>query len=127
MVTDARAGSNALPAGLRDAEPGRAGGRARRNRVTGPRKSVRRTYSPLFYLPAGVVYLVIFVVPTALSFYFALTRWTLFDAKFIGLDNFRQFFSEQSLRSSLRNTLVYAVVTSGLKVVLALGPWGGCW
>jgi raffinose/stachyose/melibiose transport system permease protein len=123
MVTDARAGSNALPAGLRDAEPGRAGRRARRraSRVTGPRKSVRRTYSPLFYLPAGVVYLVIFVVPTALSFYFALTRWTLFDAKFIGLDNFRQFFSEQSLRSSLRNTLVYAVVTSGLKVVLALG------
>jgi raffinose/stachyose/melibiose transport system permease protein len=117
-VTDART----LPAGLRDTEPGRAGRRRRAAaRVPGMRRNLRRTYSPLFYLPAGVIYVVIFVVPTALSFYFALTRWTLFEAKFIGLDNFRQFFSEQSLRSSLRNTLVYAVLTSGLKVVLGLG------
>ncbi len=44
-----------------------------------------------------------------MSFYFALTRWTLFDATFIGLDNFKQFFSEQALRSGLWHTLVYAV------------------
>jgi raffinose/stachyose/melibiose transport system permease protein len=115
MVTDAEA----LPVGLRETEPGRR--RRGRARPAAPRRSVRRTYSPLFYVPAGVIYGVIFVVPTAISFYFALTRWTLFDARFIGLDNFRQFFSEPSLRSSLRNTLIYAVVTSGLKVVLGLG------
>jgi raffinose/stachyose/melibiose transport system permease protein len=115
MVTDAEA----LPVGLRETEPGRR--RRGRARPAAPRRSVRRTYSPLFYVPAGVIYVVIFVVPTAISFYFALTRWTLFDARFIGLDNFRQFFSEPSLRSSLRNTLIYAVVTSGLKVVLGLG------
>jgi raffinose/stachyose/melibiose transport system permease protein len=55
-----------------------------------------------------------------MSFWFALTRWTLFDATFIGLDNFREFFSEQALRSGLWHTLVYAVITSGLKVVLGL-------
>ena len=59
-----------------------------------------------------------------MSFYFALTRWTLFDATFIGLDNFRQFFSEQALRSGLWHTVVYAVVTSGLKVVLGHAPRG---
>jgi raffinose/stachyose/melibiose transport system permease protein len=120
MVTDAAPGS-ALPVGLRGTvEPGRARRPARASRSAGVRRTVRRTYSPLFYLPAGLVYGLIFILPTVMSFYFALTRWTLFEAQFTGLDNFRQFFAEQALRSSLRNTVVYAVVTSGLKVVLGL-------
>jgi raffinose/stachyose/melibiose transport system permease protein len=77
-------------------------------------------YTPWFYVPAGVVYIVIFVVPTLMSFYFAFTRWTLFSATFNGLDNVREFFSDPGLRSGLWHTLVYAVVTSGLKVVLGL-------
>ena len=83
-------------------------------------RALRHTYSSLFYLPAGIIYTVIFVVPTVMSFYFAFTRWTLFDATFTGLDNFRQFFSEQALRDGLWHTVVYAVVTSGLKVVLGM-------
>ncbi|MFL5727623.1 MAG: carbohydrate ABC transporter permease [Chloroflexota bacterium] len=77
-------------------------------------------YPHWFYLPAGIVFGLIFVLPTALSFYYSLTRWTLFSADFIGLDNFFQFFREPSLTSGARNTIVYAVVTSGLKVVLGL-------
>src|SRR3954465_9992605 len=119
MVTEARPSTTGT-AGLRgDAEPGRSG-RQRQLRHTGGRSMVARTYSPWFYAPAGVIYFVIFIVPTVMSFWFALTRWTLFDAKFIGLDNFRQFFSEQALRSGLWHTIVYAVITSGLKVVLGL-------
>ena len=118
MVTEPRA--DLAQAGSRgDAGPGRVAPK-REGRSSGVRATAKRAYSYWFYAPAGVVYLVIFIVPTVMSFYFAFTRWTLFDAKFTGLDNFRQFFSEQSLRSSLRNTLVYAVVTSGLKVVLGM-------
>ena len=84
------------------------------------RSALERTYTPLFYVPAGVIYAVIFLVPTAMSFYFAMTRWTLFSTTFIGLDNFKQFFSEQALRSGLWHTVVYAIITSGLKVVLGL-------
>ncbi|MFC5946317.1 carbohydrate ABC transporter permease, partial [Micromonospora harpali] len=62
----------------------------------------------------------IFLVPTAMAFYFALTRWTLFDSEFVGLANFRDFLAEQNLRVGFRNTIVYAVVTSALKVVLAV-------
>ena len=62
----------------------------------------------------------IFVIPTAMAFFYSLTRWTLFDWEFIGLDNFRQFFREPALTKGLRNTFVYAVVTSGLKVVLGM-------
>ena len=84
------------------------------------RASVLGAYPYWFYLPAAIVFGVIFVAPTVLAFYYSLTRWTLFDAEFIGLDNFTQFFREPALTSGLRNTIVYAVVTSGLKVVLGL-------
>ncbi|MEU8380471.1 sugar ABC transporter permease [Streptosporangium sp. NPDC048865] len=80
----------------------------------------RSAYPYALYLPAAVVYLVIFLVPTVMAFYFALTRWTLFDSEFVGLDNFRDFLAEQNLRAGFQNTIVYAVVTSGLKVVLGL-------
>jgi raffinose/stachyose/melibiose transport system permease protein len=77
-------------------------------------------YPHWFYLPAGIVFVVIFVVPTILSFYYSLTRWTLFDTEFIGLDNFVQFFEEPSLVIGARNTMIYAVVTSGAKVLIGL-------
>jgi len=59
-------------------------------------------------------------VPAATSFYFSLTRWTLFDHTFIGLDNFVHFFQEPALVSGLTHTLIYAVVTCGLKVVIGM-------
>ena len=84
------------------------------------RRMVERSYSRWFYLPAAIVFGTLFVVPTILAFYFSLTRWTLFDAEFIGLDNFFQFAREPALTNGMRNTLVYAVLTSGLKVVIGL-------
>ena len=71
-------------------------------------------------LPAGVIYTLLFLVPAITSFYFSLTRWTLFTQKFIGLDNFRQFFQEPALVSGLTHTLIYAVITCGLKVVIGM-------
>jgi len=63
---------------------------------------------------------VFFVAPTALAFYFSLTRWTLFNATFIGFDNYIAFLGDPMLMLGLRNTLIYAVITSGLKVVISL-------
>jgi raffinose/stachyose/melibiose transport system permease protein len=86
-------------------------------------RSRRRRRSPYpywFYLPAFAVFFVFFLLPTFSSFYYSLTRWTLFDSQFIGLDNFRQFFEEPALTKGLTNTLIYAVTTSGLKVVLGM-------
>lgn len=80
----------------------------------------RSAYPHWFYAPAAAVYAVFFLLPTFASFYFSLTRWTLFDSSFVGLENFVTFFREPALVQGLTNTLVYAVVTSGLKVVLGL-------
>ena len=83
-------------------------------------RTVLRTYPYWFYLPATLVFGVFFVVPTALAFYFSLTRWTLFNATFIGFDNYVSFLGDPHLMAGLRNTLIYAVLTSGLKVIISL-------
>jgi raffinose/stachyose/melibiose transport system permease protein len=77
-------------------------------------------YPAWFLLPAAVIFGVMFLAPMFLSLYFSLTRWTLFESEFIGLDNFAQFFREPFLIKGLVNTLVYAVLTSTLKVVLGI-------
>lgn len=96
------------------ARPPRAVARTRRSART------RSAYPTWFYLPAAVIYGTLFLVPTFASFYFSLTRWTIFKSTFIGLDNFTEFFQEPALVKGFVNTFVYAVVTSGLKVVLGL-------
>jgi len=84
------------------------------------RVRAKSPYPTWFYLPAAVIYGVLFIVPTLIAFYFSLTRWSIFDSKFIGFGNYVTFFKEAALVTSLWHTLVYAVVTSGLKVVLGL-------
>ena len=83
-------------------------------------RSSDKIYSYGFLVPAGIVYSVLFLLPTAMSFFFSLTRWTLTDWNFIGLENYVTFFTESSLNIGFKNTLIYAVVTSGAKVVLGL-------
>jgi raffinose/stachyose/melibiose transport system permease protein len=80
----------------------------------------RGPYPYWFYLPAAIIYFIFFITPTILSFYFSFTRWDLFTSTWIGLKNYVTFFNEQALVIGLRNTLIYAVMTSGLKVVLGL-------
>jgi raffinose/stachyose/melibiose transport system permease protein len=87
---------------------------------TGTKKGARSPYPYWFYLPAAIIYVVLFLIPTVTSFYFSLTRWSIFDSRFIGFDNFVTFFREPALVSGLVHTLIYAVLTSGLKVVLGL-------
>jgi len=83
-------------------------------------RAVLRTYPYWFYLPAALVFGLFFIVPTAMAFYFSLTRWSLFDATFIGLDNYVTFLGDARLMAGLGNTIIYAVLTSGLKVVISL-------
>ncbi|WP_248926144.1 carbohydrate ABC transporter permease [Paenibacillus hamazuiensis] len=80
----------------------------------------KNKYSYALLLPAGIIYFVFYLLPTIMSVFFSLTRWTLTKWEFIGLENFQMFFSEDSLSIGFRNTLIYAVVTCGLKVILGL-------
>jgi len=84
------------------------------------RTTSRATYPYSFLIPAVLVYGGLFLLPTLISLFFSMTRWTLTNWYFIGFDNFATFFSEPSLSIGFTNTLLYAVITCGLKVVLGL-------
>ncbi|MBN1876736.1 MAG: sugar ABC transporter permease [Anaerolineae bacterium] len=83
-------------------------------------RAVLRTYPHWFCLPAALVFVIFFLIPTVLAFYFSLTRWTLFNSIFIGLDNYVTFLGDPMLKSGLINTIIYAIFTSGLKVIISL-------
>jgi raffinose/stachyose/melibiose transport system permease protein len=80
----------------------------------------RSAYPYWFILPAATIYAVFFLLPTITSLWFSLTRWDLETATYIGLDNYKQFFKEPFLVQGLVNTLIYALLTSGIKTCLGL-------
>lgn len=105
-------------------------GRDATKRVAGRKR--RSPYPYWFLIPAAVVFLTLFILPTVASFYFSLTFWDPFSWRFAGLENYQEFFSEPFLIRGTVNTLIFAVLTSGLKTVLGLllavlltsGIWG---
>jgi raffinose/stachyose/melibiose transport system permease protein len=84
------------------------------------RRKMKSFYPSWFFLPAMVLYLVFFAVPTFASFYFSLTRWSLFNIQFIGFANFVEFFQDPQLVNGFIHTFEYGFVTSAVKVVLGL-------
>ena len=76
-------------------------------------------YSNWFILPAMVIFTIFFIIPTLISFFFSLTVWNFNEWTFTGLDNFRAFFTNRNLRGTMLNTIVFAVLTCSLKVILA--------
>jgi raffinose/stachyose/melibiose transport system permease protein len=90
--------------------------------VTTERRTRKRhnPYPLWFHIPGAVLFIVLFAVPTFASFYFSLTRWTLFDSEFIGLENYKLFFTEPMMVTGFVNTFIYGVATSAAKVVLGL-------
>ncbi|TCT32657.1 carbohydrate ABC transporter permease [Martelella mediterranea] len=81
---------------------------------------MKSPYPYWFLAPAAVVFTVMFLVPTAASFWFSLTNWDLFGFQFIGVQNFIDFFREPFLITGMTNTIIFALLTSGAKTVLGL-------
>ncbi len=81
-----------------------------------------------FYFAGGalVLYLLFFVLPSLMGFYYAFTDWNSYspEVNFVGLDNFRLIFSQGSGQNYLhfiQNTVIFTVATIFLKTVIALG------
>ena len=84
------------------------------------KKKRKNIYSIWFLVPAIVVFGAMFILPTVISLFFSMTVWDLKTWRFVGLENFINFFSEYSLRIGIQNTFIYAILTCGLKVVIGM-------
>lgn len=82
----------------------------------------RRDYPIAFAFPAAAIFILMFVTPTVTSFYYSLTDWNIHarGVKFIGLDNFRELFSDRKLVAAIRNTVVFAVSVTLLRNLIGL-------
>jgi raffinose/stachyose/melibiose transport system permease protein len=80
----------------------------------------RKLYTGWLAVPGVLIYIIIFVIPTFASFYFSMTTWNLQTSTFIGLENFKTFFTMSNTKSALINTGIYAFLTCFLKVTIGL-------
>jgi len=84
---------------------------------------MQRNYPFYFVAGALLLYVVFFLIPALMGFYYAFTDWNSYstDVNFVGLDNFRVIFSShENYLSYVKNTLVFSIVTIILKTVLGL-------
>ncbi|THV23522.1 sugar ABC transporter permease [Glycomyces paridis] len=74
-------------------------------------------------MPALVVLVVFFFVPTLFNFVYAFTDWSSFKSaiNFAGIDNFTSLFTNGTLLNSLKVTLVYAVLVAVFQNAFGLG------
>ena len=74
-----------------------------------------RQYFPIFLMPTFAAFIIGFVVPFVLGLYLSLCKFTtVTDAKFVGIKNYKEIFSDSSFLHSLWYTALFtalAVVT----------------
>ncbi len=87
-----------------------------------PRRSPGQDHPAWFLVPALVILVVFFFVPTIFNFVYAFTNWSSFHSSigFVGFDNFFSLFTNGSLLADLRITLVYAILVAFFQNVFGL-------
>jgi ABC-type sugar transport system permease subunit len=76
----------------------------------------------LFLLPAGLLYLVFFIVPSIWAFYYSVFDWSGFSAEmiYVGLANYVELLTrDQMFWHSFNNTLIILFVGGGITIGLA--------
>ena len=81
-----------------------------------------------FYFASGALalYLLFYVLPAVMGFYYAFTDWNSYstEVNFVGLENFRLIFTSrgsQNYMHFVRNTIIFTIATILLKTAIALG------
>jgi len=87
----------------------------------GVRDRIAGNAHQLMLLPAALLFLVFFVYPLFRGVGLSLTDWNGFsEARFVGLANFAEFFRDARALSDVRNTLLFALGSAPLLLVLGL-------
>lgn len=86
---------------------------------------MKRSVYPLYFIvPAVLLYVTFFIIPSLAGIGYSFTDWSSYstDISFVGMENFQKIFSpSERYVVYLANTLIFAVLTIILKTVLGLG------
>ncbi|MCE1195010.1 sugar ABC transporter permease [bacterium] len=83
----------------------------------------RQSYPYWFLLPAFAIFALMFLVPTGTGIFYSFTDWNINTEKinFVGLQNYRELFTDKKLVAALWHTLVYAFSVTLLRNAIGLG------
>lgn len=85
-------------------------------------KGIQKYYPNFFTYPAITIYLILFIIPTAMSFYYSFTDWDVSrtELHFVGIHNFLEIFKDEVFNRALFNTIYFAFVSSFFKIAFGL-------
>jgi len=67
----------------------------------------KHRYAYFFLLPHFVFFLIFFLLPVGNGVYLSLFDYNVFSKTFIGIENYREIFSDWLFRKALLNTFIY--------------------
>ncbi len=83
----------------------------------------RKIYPWYFMVAAVLLFLMLYLVPSVMGMFYSFTDWTRYgeEIHFVGLSNFQKLFSSsENYLSFIKNTLMFTVISTTVKTVLAL-------
>lgn len=83
----------------------------------------KKIYKNYFTYPALFFYILLFILPVILNFYYSFTNWNAIKitgetAKFIGFGNYVKIFQNKELVQVILRTLVFATITTIFKNII---------
>ena len=76
----------------------------------------------LMILPALIGFVLLFALPTLMSFAYSVTNWSVYNPniKFVGLRQFQKLFSDQKTMAAIGHSIKYALLITVIQNTLAI-------
>lgn len=73
-------------------------------------------------LPAFLGFMIFFITPTIMSFFYSFTNWSVYNStlEFRGLDNYIQLFKDTKTIAAVGNTVKYALLITFFQNIIAI-------
>lgn len=85
---------------------------------------LEKKYYPLYLMiPALIIFTIFYIGSIVGGFIFSFTNWNIYNfsnPQFVGLENFKDLFTSTSFMPALWNVVIFAIVTTIVKVSLGL-------
>lgn len=88
---------------------------------TGFINKLKRNSGFLYILPSFILITIFSLIPLLMTFYFSFTKYNVINApEWIGLDNFSRMLKDGFFTASVKNTIIYTVITVPLQTLISL-------